>query len=56
METFLAPLANSATMAIDCRWEDESERERTGHTPSYAETKKIKLLTLHTHGLSSMLF
>src|SRR6218665_2539398 len=24
-------------------------RERTGHPPSYAETKKMKSLTLHTH-------
>ena len=30
--------------------EDETVRERTGHPPSYAEAKKMKLLTLHTHG------
>ena len=33
-----------------CQWEDEMVRERTGHLPSYAEAKKMKLLTLHTHG------
>jgi len=27
-------------------------RERTGHLPSYAEAKKLKLLALHTHGCS----
>jgi len=27
-------------------------RERTGHPLSYAEAKKIKSLTLHTHGCS----
>ena len=27
-------------------------RERTGHPSSYAEAKKMKLLTLHTHGSS----
>src|SRR6218665_2193034 len=27
-----------------------SMRVRTGHLPSYAEAKKIKSLTLHTHG------
>jgi len=25
-------------------------RERTGHPPSYVEAKKIKTLTLYTHG------
>jgi len=25
-------------------------RERTGHPPSYTEAKKMKSLTLHTHG------
>jgi len=25
-------------------------RERTGHPPSYAEAKKMKLLTLHIYG------
>ena len=25
-------------------------REWTGHLPLYAEAKKMKLLTLHTHG------
>src|SRR6218665_131846 len=46
-------LANSAmtsTLTIHYRWEDETARERTGHPSSYAEAKKIMLLTLHTHG------
>ena len=36
-----------------CQWEDETVRERTGHSPSYAEAKKMKSLTLHTHGCLS---
>src|SRR6218665_1047484 len=46
-------LANSAmmsTLSVHCQWKDETERERTGPPPSYAEAKKIKSLTLHTHG------
>ena len=46
-------LANSAmmsTLTVNCQWEDETVRERTGHLPSYAEAKKMKSLTLHTHG------
>ena len=49
----LSPLANSAmmnTLAAHCQWEDESVRERTGHPPSPAMAKKMKSLTLHTHG------
>src|SRR6218665_1834235 len=49
----LRPLANSATMStlsVHCQWGDETARERTGHPPSYAEAKKMKSLTLHTHG------
>jgi len=50
----LHPLANSAMMstltAVHCQWEDETVRGRTGHPPSYAEAKKMKSLTLHTHG------
>src|SRR6218665_1082677 len=38
------------TLIVHCQWEDETVRERTGHPPSYAEAKKMKLLTLHTHG------
>src|SRR6218665_40474 len=48
-------LANSAMMSaltICCQWEDEMVRERIGHLPSYAEAKKAKSLTLHTHGCS----
>jgi len=33
-----------------CHWEDETVSERTGHPPSYAEAKKTKSLTLHSHG------
>src|SRR6218665_203344 len=42
--TFTFPLT------AHCQWEEEVVRERTGHTPSYAETKKMKSITLHTHG------
>src|SRR6218665_1778535 len=48
-----APLANSAmmsTLTAHCQWEDETVRERTGQPPSCAEAKKMKSLTLHTHG------
>jgi len=48
-----APLANSdmmSTLTAHCQWENETVRERTGHPPSYAVAKKIKSLTLHTHG------
>jgi len=34
----------------NCQWEDEMVRERTGHPPSYAAAKKMKSVTLHTHG------
>jgi len=39
-----------STLTANCQWEDETVRERTGHPPSYVEAKKIKSLTLHTHG------
>jgi len=29
-------------------WEDEMARERTGHLPSYAMVKKMKLLALNS--------
>jgi len=48
-----APLANSAmmsTLTTRCQWEDEMVRERTGHSPSYTMTKKMKSPRLHTHG------
>ena len=51
----LRPLANSATMNMlteHCQLGDEMARERTGHPPSSAVAKKIKSLTLHTHGCS----
>jgi len=53
------PLANSAqhlpTIAVHCQWEDETVRGMThstgtSHSPSYAEAKKMELLTLHTQG------
>src|SRR6218665_36552 len=53
----LCPLANSAmnsTLTAHCQWEVETVRERTGHQPSYAEAKKMKSLTLHTHGQCSL--
>src|SRR6218665_455919 len=46
------PLSSSAmmsTLTVYCQWEDKMVRERTGHPPSYAEVKKMKSLTLHTH-------
>src|SRR6218665_2474715 len=49
----LHPLANSAmmsTLTAHCQWDDETMRERTGYPPSYAVAKKMKSLTLHTHG------
>jgi len=36
-----------STLTIHCLWEGEMVRERTGHRPSSAEVKKIKLLALH---------
>ena len=38
------------TDRIHCQWEHATARERTDHPPSYVEVKKMKLLTLHTHG------
>jgi len=49
----LRPITNSAiisTLTAHCQWEDEAARERTGNPPSYAKAKKMKSLTLHTHG------
>src|SRR6218665_1010728 len=31
-------------------WEDETARERTCHSPTYAEAKRIKSQTLLSHG------
>ena len=31
-------------------WDKSDTGQRTGHLSSYAESKKIKSLTLHTHG------
>ena len=52
---YLHPLANAAMMSIltaHCPWEDETVRGRIGYSPSYAEAKKMKSLTLHTHDCS----
>jgi len=38
-----------STLIAHCQWKDETVKERTGHPPSYAVTKKMKSLTLHTH-------
>ena len=49
----LHPLTNSAmmsTLTAHCQWDNDTARERTGHTPSHAVAKKRKSLTLHTHG------
>jgi len=40
----------TSTLPVHCQWEDETVRERTGHSPSYAVAKKMKSLTLHAHG------
>jgi len=39
-----------STLTVHYQWEDEMVRERTCHPPIYAEAKKMKSLTLHTHG------
>ena len=47
------PLTNStmmSTLTAHCQWEDETVRKRAGHPLSYAVAKKMKSLTLHTHG------
>ena len=44
------------SVTIHCHWKEETVRERTGQLPSYAEDKKMKSLTLHTHGFPALLF
>jgi len=39
------------TLNVHCLWEAETARERTGHPPPYVEAKRMKPITLHTHGL-----
>src|SRR6218665_516560 len=54
----LCPLANSAmmsTLTTHRQWEEVMVRERTGHSPSYAEAKKMKSLKPHTHQVKSSL-
>lgn len=34
-----------STLTSNCRWHDETARERTGHLPSSAKAKKLKSLT-----------
>ena len=51
-----APPAKSVVMStqtVYCLWEDETAMERTCHPLSYAEAKKMKSLTLHTHSLQA---
>jgi len=38
------------TQIAYCQWDDETVRERTDNPPSYAVAKKMKSITLHTHG------
>ena len=45
-----ADLAMMRTLITHRQRGDETARERTGHPPSYAEAKKMKSLSLHTHG------
>jgi len=39
-----------STLTAYCQREDKTARESTGHPPSYAVDKKMKSLTLYTHG------
>jgi len=42
----LRPIADSAmmiTLTTHCQWEDETGRERTGHSPSYADGMKMNI-------------
>jgi len=44
----VVPLENSAmmsTLTTLCQWEDETAKEKTGHSPAYAVAKKMKLPT-----------
>ena len=46
------PLTNSAIIStlivhVHYRWRDKTARESTGHTPSYAQPKKVKSLTFN---------
>lgn len=47
----LAPKTNSVMMITrgkHCQWEVKTAKDITGHMPSYADTKKMKSLTLCT--------
>jgi len=35
-----------STLTANCQWEDETVMEKTGHLPTYAETKKMKSLAV----------
>jgi len=39
-----------STLTTHCRQEDEKARERNGHPFLFADARKMKSLTLHTHG------
>ena len=43
-----------STSSMHCPWEDETVKERTGCLPSYAESKRMRSLTLRTHGCPFM--
>ena len=40
---------------LQCRREDETVTEKTGHQPPYAEVEKMKSLTLHSMVASGLL-
>src|SRR6218665_429635 len=46
----------TSILTIHFQWEDETVKERTGHPPAYADSKKIKSLALHTHGCPRVVF
>jgi len=46
----IANLAIMSTLTVHCRWKEEKMKERTSHQPSYADAKKMKLLSLYTQG------
>ena len=53
ISTSPALLANSAvmsTLSVPLQQEEKMAGEGTGHPPSYAEVKKMKLLAIYTHG------
>src|SRR6218665_1512649 len=45
-----SPSQLSFPLTLLCSYEIETARKRTGHLASYVDVKKIKSLTIHTHG------